>query len=45
MIREPIDFIKDITDSINDIGIFIKGFDFDRFCEDKKNGLRCNPGC
>jgi len=36
VIREPLDFIKDITDSINDIGIFVKGFDFDMFCEDRK---------
>jgi uncharacterized protein with HEPN domain len=36
VIRQPVDFIKDITDSIHDIGIFIKGFDFDTFCEDRK---------
>jgi len=36
VIRKPIDFIKDITDSIDDIGIFVKGFDFDMFCEDRK---------
>ncbi|MGE0086126.1 MAG: DUF86 domain-containing protein [Desulfococcaceae bacterium] len=36
MIRQHFDFIKNITDSINDIEIFVKGLDFDRFCEDRK---------
>ncbi len=36
MIRQQTDFIKDITDSIHDAETFVKGFDFDRFCEDRK---------
>jgi uncharacterized protein with HEPN domain len=36
MIREPIDFIKDITDSIDHIELFLEGFNFDKFCEDRK---------
>lgn len=36
MIRDPIDFIKDIIYLIDDIGVFVKGFDFDMFCEDRK---------
>jgi len=36
LIRKPSDFVKDITDSIDDIGIFVKGFDLDMFCEDRK---------
>jgi len=36
MKREVTDFIKDISDSIADIEMFVKGFDFGTFCEDKK---------
>jgi len=36
VIRQQIDFIKDITNSIHDAETFVKGFDFDRFCEDRK---------
>ena len=36
MKRESIDFIKDIIDSINDVELFINGFDFDGFCQDRK---------
>ncbi|MBF0399035.1 MAG: DUF86 domain-containing protein [Desulfobacterales bacterium] len=36
MIRETDDFIKDIIDAIDDIEIFLKGFDFNTFIKNKK---------
>ena len=36
MTREPSDYIKDITDSIDNIENFIKGFSFDEFYNDRK---------
>ncbi len=34
--RDPVDFLNDILDSIDKIGSFIEGLDFDGFAEDKK---------
>jgi uncharacterized protein with HEPN domain len=36
MTRQPIDILKDITESIDDIETFIRGLDFDTFCGDRK---------
>jgi uncharacterized protein with HEPN domain len=34
--RDPVDFLRDILDSIDKIGNFIEGLDFDEFAEDNK---------
>ena len=34
--RDPVDFLRDILDSINKIDSFIEGFEFDEFAEDNK---------
>ncbi len=34
--RDYGDFVQDILDSINDIGNFIEGMDFEEFIKDKK---------
>jgi len=34
--RDPVDFLRDILDSIDKIGNFIEGLDFDEFAEDDK---------
>ena len=34
--RDYVDFLRDILDSIDKIGSFIEGFDFDEFAEDDK---------
>lgn len=34
--RDPVDFLNDILDSIDKIGSFIEGLDFDGFAEDEK---------
>lgn len=34
--RDPVDFLNDILDSIDKIGSFIEGLDFDEFAEDDK---------
>ncbi len=36
MTREQTEALKDITDAINDIETFIRGYDFDTFCHDRK---------
>jgi uncharacterized protein with HEPN domain len=34
--RDPVDFLRDILDSIDNIENFIEGFNFDEFAEDNK---------
>ncbi|MCC4771615.1 DUF86 domain-containing protein [Methanosarcina sp. DH2] len=34
--RDPVDFLRDILDSVDKIGSFIEGLDFDEFAEDDK---------
>lgn len=34
--REHGDFVQDILDSVNDVGSFIEGMDFEEFIKDKK---------
>ena len=34
--RDPVDFLRDILDSIDKIDSFIEGFEFDEFAEDYK---------
>lgn len=35
--RDPIDFLTDILESIENIENFIEGFDFEEFSKDKNN--------